>query len=179
MERSFEMEDSGRQEHRRSMSDPESGRWQASNPRNVVITVPRYMQQDRMGVMWGRHAVIDENFLPTDDREYRSYMANQLGTLGYGDRHEFKTVQAFVFSLPRLVRTEDLDFVMDSRVWNFLMACWVKDSDRGGRFDFGMAASIRNDIIKRRASLVRDVMVQKNVDEYGREMFSEEDYEQK
>ena len=57
--------------------------------------------------------------------------------------------------------------MMDSRVWNFLMACWVKDSDRGGRFDFGMAASIRNDIIKRRASLVRDVMVQKNVDEYG------------
>ena len=121
--------------------------------------------------------MIDENFLPTDDREYRSYMTNQLGTLGYGDRQEFKTVQTFVLSLSRLVRTEDLDFVLDSRVWNFLMACWVKGSDRGGRFDFGMAMSMRTDIIKRRASLVRDVMLQKNVNESGREMFSEEDYE--
>ena len=134
------------------------------------------MQQDRMGVMWARHAVINENFLRTDG-EYRSYMANHLGALGYGDRQEFKTVQAFVLSLSRLVRTEDLDFVLDSRVWNFLMACWMKDSDRGGRFDFGMAMSMRTDIITRRASLVRDVMVQKNVNEYGREMFSEEDYE--
>ena len=121
--------------------------------------------------------MIDENFLPTDDREYRSYMTNQLGTLGYGDRQEFKTVQTFVLSLSRLVRTEDLDFVLDSRVWNFFMACWVKGSDRGGRFDFGMAMSMRTDIIKRRASLVRDVMVQKNVNESGREIFSEEDYE--
>ena len=65
-----------------------------------------------MGAMWNKNAVIDEIFLPTDYREFRSYMANHLGTIGYGDRHESKTVRAFVFSLSRLVRMDHLDFLL-------------------------------------------------------------------
>jgi len=85
-----------------------------------------------MGVVWAKNAIIDENSLLKDDREFRAYTAGHLGNLGCGDREECKIVRAFLFSLTGLVRREDLDFVLDSRVWNFLLACWVKDIAAAG-----------------------------------------------
>ena len=91
-----------------------------------------FNKKDRMGVVWAKNAIIDENSLLKDDREFRAYTAGHLGNLGCGDREEYKIVRAFLFSLTGLVRREDLDFVLDSRVWNFLLACWVKDVAAAG-----------------------------------------------
>ena len=91
-----------------------------------------FNKKDRMGVVWAKNAIIDENSLLKDDREFRAYTAGHLGNLGCGDREEYKIARAFLFSLTGLVRREDLDFVLDSRVWNFLLACWVKDIAAAG-----------------------------------------------
>lgn len=181
MDRSMESERGERMEenyghrysvgHRRSMSDPEPRRG-----RDVVVEIPNYMKQDSKGVLWRKTAVVNEDLLP-DDPAWRNYASNRLMDLGYGDLETYENVQVFVISLPRLARGEDLDFVLDTKVWNFMMANWVKDSSRGAKFDYGISMNVRNKLIKRRADIMREVIQQKNIDEYGRELCNHQEWD--
>jgi len=64
-------------EHPRSMSDSAWRRWtHIPILLYVVVAIPRCTQQDRMGVVWAKNAYIDGNSLPTDDREFRAYVAS-------------------------------------------------------------------------------------------------------
>ena len=159
-------------QHRRSMSDPQEIR----RARNVIIEVPRYTKKDKTGTLWRKTAVINEDYLP-DDPIWCDYAAKRLMAIGYGDLEIYTNIQAFVISLPRLARAADLDFIMDSKVWNFIMASWVIEPNHtGGKFDFNISMDVRNKVIKRRATLLRDNIQTTNIDEYGREYVPHEQY---
>lgn len=147
--------------HRRSMSEPRQ--------REIIINLPGYLKRDQMGVVWRKHAVICEDLLPKNEAT-RDYIATRLTDLGYGERETFKDVQTFVLSLKRLARADDLDFVLDSNVWNFILGSWVKDSKLGGKFDFGLGVNVHNCLLRRRAGLLRDSGWNIETDEYGREL---------
>ena len=121
-------------------------------------------------------AVINEDYLP-DHPIWCDYAAKRLMAIGYGDLEIYTNIQAFVISLPRLARAADLDFIMDSKVWNFIMASWVIEPNHtGGKFDFNISMDVRNKVIKRRATLLRDNIQTTNIDEYGREYVPHEHY---
>ena len=149
--------------HRRSLSDP-------SPAREVIVRVPAFLKTDAAGVLWRKRAVINEDFLPKDVGR-RTYIGKSFMDLGYGDHESYEDTQPFLLSLEKLVRPEDVDFVLDSNVWNFLMASWVMDSRLDPKFDFTLSVNIRNKLIKRRADLQLTGGHQgKSVDDYGREI---------
>ena len=158
-------------EHRRSIPDPESGRW-AHQPRDVVVTIPRYIQQKRPhGSCVGK------------ERHHRRELPAE-GRPGVSRLHGRSPRQPRLRGPGRVQDRSSLSFLSDgarqegrsrfrARQQGMELPLGLLGqgySGRGGKFDFGMAMIMRTDIIKRRASLIRDVLVHKNVDEYAREM---------
>lgn len=90
--------------------------------------------------------------------------------LGHGNHESYEDTQPFLLSLERLVRLEDLDFVLESNHWNFLTASWVMDSRMDPQFDFTMSVNIRNRLIKRRVDLQTGGHRGRSIDDYGREI---------
>lgn len=59
---------------------------------------------------------------------------------------------AFLSSLKGLINISDVDFVLHSNTWNFLMASWLKDKD-DGRYDFELSIHLRENVLKRSTAL--------------------------
>lgn len=70
--------------------------------------------------------------VPGQSREERYSMLRNLRRLGFLDSTEYPTTLDFIESLPHLHQRADVLFAMDIRVYNFLLAGWMKE----GTFDF-------------------------------------------
>ena len=62
-----------------------------------------------------------------------------MGDCGYGNRNVFRNTLKFKHSADRLVDPRQIEFVLDARTWNFLMASWAKASDKEPKFDFNLS----------------------------------------
>lgn len=94
-------------------------------------------------------------------------MVARLRRLGFLDEEEYITVKDFIISLPHLHKRQDLLFVLDSKVFNFLLGGWTRDSE--STFDFGLSSKIYDDIIAKLASNERANVPQRQT-YYGRDL---------
>ena len=54
-------------------------------------------------------------------------MAGTLRSLGFLNKDAHPTTHGFIFSLPFLYRRTDIQFVMDKRVFEFLVNRWIQE----------------------------------------------------
>lgn len=82
-------------------------------------------------------------------------MVSQLRKLGFLDGNKYSTVKDFIVSLPHLHLRNDLMFVLDSKVFNFLLGGWARDVDSA--FDFLLSSRVYDGIIAKsnQADLLR------------------------
>lgn len=158
-----------REGRRRSVSESEVWNREVEVRDSLERSVPQ--RKDDFGTSWIRTAVVDSSFGP-QNAAVRELFAERLQAMGYGDKRTFKDVYTFISSLPRLVDSKDIDFVLDETTWNFLMAAWVRDShgDQGANFDFGLASYFKEKIITRRAGLLAANVRERHLTSYGREL---------
>ena len=137
----------------------------ASPPRRVVISPPN---KDNYGVfLEPRYEAFSAVSVPGQSKAERHEMVARLRRLGFLDDEEYITVKDFIVSLSHLHQRQDLLFVLDSKVFNFLLGGWTRDSE--SMFDFGLSSKIYDDIIAKLASNER-ANVPKRQTYYGRDL---------
>lgn len=89
---------------------------------------------DVFGVCWGHQfSLFGDVRVPGQSSDDRWQMARTLRSLGFMDKEAYPTLSAFMSSLPFLYRRTDIMlFVMDARVFGFLVKGRIKE----GSFDF-------------------------------------------
>ena len=90
-------------------------------------------------------------------------MIRKLVEIGFLDTVEYPSAQDFIESLPHLHRRQDVMFAMDIRVYNFLLAGWMKE----GSFDFYMSTTIYDRILVK-LEKNREATVPHHVTKYNR-----------
>ena len=92
----------------------------ASPPRRVIISPPN--KDNYYGVfLEPRYEAFSAVSVPGQSKAERHEMVARLRRLGFLDDEEYITVKDFIVSLSHLHQRQDLLFVLDSKVFNFLL----------------------------------------------------------
>ena len=128
-----------------------------------------FLSRDSVGASWFNTAVFDSRFAPAN-KHARKIFASRMTRMGFGDTRAFASNLDFLTSVSSLVLVEEVDFILESNTWDFLMAAWMKElHPMDGGYSYELGVHLREDAIKRRTHLTQEGMRSQHLVPYKRE----------